>query len=95
MSLEVWMSFESFVFELWFSLFCYVGFISLNIRESQDNREKGRPIPTPPYHFHPPNKHLYISWVINADSSPLHIAGDWTLTGNLWFVSFIYIQTSN
>ena len=39
------------------------------------------------YHFNPLHRHLDISWVITAESSPLHIASSWTQTGNLWFPS--------
>ena len=39
------------------------------------------------YHFHPLHRHLDISWAITAESSPLHIAGSRTRTGNLWFPS--------
>ena len=33
---------------------------------------------TPHYHFHPLHRHLDISWVITAESSPLHIASSRT-----------------
>ena len=42
---------------------------------------------TPLYHFHPLHGHLDISRAITAESSPLHIAGSQTRTGNLWFPS--------
>ena len=42
---------------------------------------------TPLYHFHPLHGHLDISRAITAESSPLHIAGSRTRTGNLWFPS--------
>ena len=42
---------------------------------------------TPLYHFHPLHRHLDISRAIAAGSSPLHIAGRRTRTGNLWFPS--------
>ena len=42
---------------------------------------------TPHYHFHPLHRHLDISRAITAESSPLHIAGSRTRTGNLWFPS--------
>ena len=42
---------------------------------------------TPLYHFHPLHRHLDISRAITAKSSPLHIAGSRTRTGNLWFPS--------
>ena len=42
---------------------------------------------TPLYHFHPLHRHLDISRAITAESSPLHIAGSRTRTGNLRFPS--------
>ena len=42
---------------------------------------------TPLYHFNPLHGHLDISRTITAESSPLHIAGSRTRTGNLWFPS--------
>ena len=42
---------------------------------------------TPLCHFHPLHRHLDISRAITAESSPLHIAGSRTRTGNLWFPS--------
>ena len=45
---------------------------------------------TPHYHFHPLQRHLDISLVITAESSPLHIASSWTRTRNLWFPSASY-----
>ena len=42
---------------------------------------------TPLYHFHPLHRHLDISRAITAESSPLHIAGSRTRTGNIWFPS--------
>ena len=41
----------------------------------------------PLYHFHPLHRHLDISRAITPESSPLHIAGSRTRTGNLWFPS--------
>ena len=48
------------------------GFSFTNIHDSRDSRGRG---------------HLDISRVITAESSPLHIAGSRTRTGNLWFPS--------
>ena len=57
-----------------------------NIYDSQDSRGRGKAISlTPLYHFHPLKIHLDISWVITAESSPLHIASNRTQTGILWF----------
>ena len=69
------MSFFFFLSEIYF----------VDIHELQDCRGKGRAIPH--YHFHPLHRHLYISWVITGESSPLHIANSRTRTGNLWFRS--------
>ena len=40
---------------------------------------------TPRYHFHLLHRHLDISRVIAAGTSPLHIASSRTWTGNRWF----------
>ena len=42
---------------------------------------------SPHYHFHPLHRHLGISRVITAGSSPVHIAISRARTGNLWFPS--------
>ena len=39
------------------------------------------------YHFHPIHRHLDISRVITAESSPLYKASSRTWNGNLWFRS--------
>ena len=41
------------------------------------------------YHLHPLHRHLDISRVITAESSPLHIESSRTRTGNLWFLGAI------
>ena len=41
----------------------------------------------PLYHFHPLHRHLNISRLITAESSPLHLASKRTLTGNIWYPS--------
>ena len=41
----------------------------------------------PLYNFHLFHRHLDISWVITAESSPLHIASKQTQTRNLWIPS--------
>ena len=40
------------------------------------------------YHFHLLHRHLDISWVIAAQSSPLGITGSWNQTWNLWYTLF-------
>ena len=43
---------------------------------------------TPHYHHdHPLHRHLDISWVTNAESSPLHTVSSRIQTGDLWFPS--------
>ena len=43
------------------------------------------------FHFHPLQRHLYISWVIAAESSPVCIAGSRNRTWTLWYtLSRIY-----
>ena len=42
----------------------------------------------PFYHFHPLHRLSDISWVIAAESSPLHIAGSRNRTRNLWYTLF-------
>ena len=42
---------------------------------------------TPHYHTHPLRRQLEFSRAITPESSPLHIAGNRTRTGNLWFPS--------
>ena len=52
--------------------FFYIDFLLLDIQESQDNRERGRPAPLS--HFHLLHRNLVISLTITAESSILHIA---------------------
>ena len=40
------------------------------------------------YHFNPLYRHLDISWVIAAESSPLRMAGSRNQTWNLWYTLF-------
>ena len=42
----------------------------------------------PFYHFHPLHRHLDISWVIAAESSPLRITGNRNRTRKLWYTLF-------
>ena len=65
--------------------FFYLGFLSLNIHKSQDSRRRSRLLVKPHYHFHPLRKHLAISRVITAESSPLHIDCGRTRTGKPLF----------
>ena len=70
--------------------FFYLGFLSHDIHDSQDRRERRRPCLVPLYHLHPLNKHLHISWTITADSSLLCMASDRTQTRNIWFLGTNY-----
>ena len=60
------------VLNFFFFFFFLSGFSFTNIHDSRDSRGRG---------------HLDISRVITAESSPLHIAGSRTRTGNLWLPS--------
>ena len=62
-------------------------FFLLDIHESHDNKEKGRPILTSLYHFHPLWEHVDIRRTIATESSFVHIASDRTRTGKLRFPS--------
>ena len=69
--------------------FFYLGFLSRTfaIHGTAGEGEGDGIYLTPLYHFHPLHRHLGISRAITAGSSPLHIAGSRTRTGNLWFPS--------
>ena len=56
----------------------------MNFDESRESSGKDRLILTLFYHFNPLHKHLDISRVITAGSSPLHIARDRTGTDCSW-----------
>ena len=59
-----------------------------NIHDPQDSRGRGRLLPlSPPYYFHPLDRHFDIDRAIIAESSPLHITRSRTRTENLWFPS--------
>ena len=69
-------------------LFLLSGFFFHNHSRVTGLQGKGDGISlTPHYHFHPLHRHLDISWVITAESSPLHIGSCRTRTRNLWFPS--------
>ena len=73
---------------LWISsylLFFYLGSLSRNSRFT-GQQGKGEAIFLSPLHlFHPLHRHLGISRVITAESSPLHIASSRTRTGTFGF----------
>ena len=76
----------SFKAEFAFFIFFLSEFSFTNIQDSQDSRGRGGSL-YPFYHFHLFHRHLDISWVIAAESSPLRIAGSRIRAGNLWFTN--------
>ena len=73
-----------------YCFFFYLGFLLQPFMNHGMVEEKGKAISlTPHCHFHLLHRYqnLEISWVMTADSSPLHISNSWTQTGNLWFLS--------
>ena len=77
---EILRSFFFYFFSIW------VFFHEHSRFTGQQGKGEGNYL-TPLYHFHPLHRHLDISRAIAAESSPLHIAGSRTRTGNLWFPS--------
>ena len=65
--------------------FFYVGFLSVRIHNSQDNRGSGWLIVTPLCFFHPVHKYLHMRKAITAESSHLQLASEWAPTGDTWF----------
>ena len=75
-----------------FFFFFYLGFLSISIHKSQDNRGRGRPIlstalahtkaKTLLYHILPLQENLDITRTITDESLSLHIANDWNRTRN-------------
>ena len=70
-----------------FLFFFYLGFLSQTFTIHETAGEGEGIYLTPLYHFHLLHRHLDISRAITAESSPLHIVGSRTRTGNLWFPS--------
>ena len=71
-----------------FQFFFYLAFFHEYSRFT-GQQAKGETIYLHPfYHFHPLHRHLDISWVIAAESSPLRIAGSRNRTWNLWYTLF-------
>ena len=58
------------------NLFFYLRFLSLDIHESQERRDKGRPILNALYHFHSFHEEFDFNLAITADSSTLYIDSD-------------------
>ena len=75
-------------------LFSFVLFFSIWLFFHEYSRFTGQQVKGeaislyPFYHFHPLHRHLDISWVIAAESSPLRIAGSRNQTWNLWCTLF-------
>ena len=55
------------------SFFFYRGFLSRPFTNHRNARERGGHFLTLRYNFDPLHRHLYISWAITAEGSPLHI----------------------
>ena len=79
-SLFKFICFKEFFFSIWVFFHNYSRITGLQ------GKEEGISL-TPHYHFHLLNRHLDISRLITAESSPLHIGSSQTRTGNLWFPS--------
>ena len=62
------------------NIISYVGFLSRTFTVHMTTGEGGEYL-CPLYHVHPLHRHLDISRVITAESSPLHIANNRTWTG--------------
>ena len=81
---DAWMRSNTCQFQYFFSIW-------VSIREHSQitgPHEKGEGISlTPHYRFQPLHRHLNITEVITAESSPLHISSSRTRTRNLWFLS--------
>ena len=77
---NVCLSCFNFFFSIWVFLHEHVRITGLQLKREGISL-------TPHYYFHPLHRHLDISWVITAESSPLHIASSRTRTENLWFPS--------
>ena len=76
--------------KLWFFLFFFFSIWVFFHEHSRFTGQQGKGegiYLTPLYHFHPLHRDLDISRAMTAESSPLHIAGSRTRTGNLWFPS--------
>ena len=69
--------------------FSYLSFLSRTLMNHKTAGEGEGISLTLLYHFDFFHKYLHITQAITAESSPLHIASDWTRTGNLWFPSAI------
>ena len=64
-------------------LFFLSGVSFVSIHDSQNSKGKNISL-TPLYRFFPFHRHLDISRVITAESSPLHIASSRNRTRNIW-----------
>ena len=74
------------IYQRYFSafFFFYLGFLSRTFTIHRTADEGGSYFINSSHHFHPLPRHLDISWVITAGSSPLHIASSRTRTGSLF-----------
>ena len=70
------------------SFFFLSGFSFTNIQDPQDSRRRGwLSVICPLLHIYPLRRHINISRVTTAESSPLHVASSRTRTWNLWLPS--------
>ena len=67
--------------------FFYLGFLLQPFTNHRTAGEGGGHFLNSSLRLHLLHRHLDISWVITAESSPLHIGSSWTRIGNLWFPS--------
>ena len=65
--------------------------ICCNSRDSRGRWEEGCISLTPFFHVHPIHRHLDVSWVVIAVSSPLHIDNSRNRSRNLWFLSSFFL----
>ena len=82
-------SFDFFLLFLWdFFVFFSIWVFFHKLSRITVLQGKGEDISlTPHYHFHPLHRHLDVSRMIIAESSPPYIASSRTWTGDLWFPS--------
>ena len=75
-------------FSTWLFFHEYSRFTGQQVKRGDGGKEGWSISLYPFYHFHPLHRHLDISWVIAAESSPLRIAGSRNRTWNLWYTLF-------
>ena len=72
--------------------FFFFNFFSVSLFFREYSRFTGQHVESislyPFNNFHPPRRHLDISWVVAAKSSPLRIAGSQNPAWNFWYTLF-------